>query len=81
MSNKIWLAGFIALTGVAANAGAAQDYPTDAKLLWRCGATLLPCRAPVSASSNAAYIRVANVAYSPLRASYAPVFPVSKTKR
>lgn len=81
MSNKIWIAAFIALSGFGSDASAAQEYSSDAKLLWHCGATLLPCRAPVSALNKASFIRAANVAYSPLRASYAPVFPASKTKR
>ena len=53
----------------------------EAKLLWPCGASLLPCRLPgETAVPSLPYWR-AHLPDRPIRASHTPVFPNRKTRK
>ncbi len=80
---RLLLSGLLVLaaTTLAESAVAGNESePVGAKILWPCGATLLPCRLPRQATLPSLPYWRGHLADRPIRASYRPVFPNRKTR-
>lgn len=64
----------------AATAGN-ESNPTATKLLWPCGASLLPCRLPGDATVPSLPYWRSHVSDRPMRAVHRPVFSNRKTRQ